>query len=224
MYKRIRLTVSVIGVMLLLMCGCGDNQAPVESAPAPADSESAAAAPAAVPEATEAGDSNEVVENDDVVQEKDLFDYYGANIESFAGDFSGLQYDDSYKTAEGGTTVSGPTDTMEMMSDGLALAGPFFTIDNNGDVIGIHYGGKKFTLCEIAVGMSMSEAADLAKSHGFNFSRVEIAHGTAKYVAIYDNGVEELSIVSDADGEFGKTEESDVTGNVDDIVIYKLGG
>ncbi|MBQ9500522.1 MAG: hypothetical protein IJU70_00045 [Lentisphaeria bacterium] len=99
--------------------------------------------------------------------------------------------------------------------------GPFFTVDKEGTIVGESYGGKKYAVCGITVGMPISEAAEIAKSHGFNFSNAEIAHGTAKYVAIYDNGEAQLCITSDADGVFGKTEESDVTGNVDNILITK---
>ena len=137
-------------------------------------------------------------------------------------DFPSLQYDDSYKSAEGTTEISIPTEEMEKMSDGLALAGPFFSIDKDGTVVAVNYGGTTYCICEICVGMSMEEAADLAKTHDFTFSHVEIAHGTAKYVSIYDNGEYQLCIASDADGDTNKTEESDVTGNVDSILISKL--
>ncbi|MCR5233490.1 MAG: hypothetical protein K6E53_06225 [Lachnospiraceae bacterium] len=151
----------------------------------------------------------------------DLFAYYDMNIDDVAADITDLQYDDSYKAAEGTTEISGPTDKMEKLSDGYALAGPFFTVDKEGTVVGVNYGGHDFCVCEIEAGMPMSEAAENAKLHGFEFSRVEIAHGTAKYVSIYDNGEVELCITSDADGDFSKTEESDVTGNVDSILIIK---
>ncbi|MCR5590523.1 MAG: hypothetical protein K6F73_03255 [Lachnospiraceae bacterium] len=153
----------------------------------------------------------------------DLFAYYAMNIDDVAIDFPDLQYDDSYKTAEGTTEVSEPTDMMERMSDGLALAGPFFSIDNEGTVVGITYGGLTYCVCEICVGMSMSEAAELAKIHDYEFSHVEITHGSAKYVSIYDNGQTQLCIVSDADGDISKTEESDVTGNVDSITVVESG-
>ncbi len=164
-------------------------------------------------------DKNEGLETNEGSYMTDLFEYYGANIDHVATDFPELQYDDSYKKSEGTTEISPPVSTMEKMSDGFALAGPFFTVDREGTVVGINYGGKTYSVCEIKVGIPMSEAAEIAKSHGFNFSGVEITHGTAKYVAIYDNGTMQLSITSDADGEFGKTEESDVTGNVDGILL-----
>ena len=152
----------------------------------------------------------------------DLIDYYGMNIDDVVIDFPDLQYDNSYKTGDEITEVSVPADKMERMSDGVALAGPFFLIDQKGTVVGINYGGLTYCICKVSVGMPMSEAADLVKSQGFQFADVEIAHGTAKYVAIYDNGEIQLSITSDADGDFGKTEESDVTGNVDCIMINSL--
>ena len=151
----------------------------------------------------------------------DLYDYFEANIDHVATDFKELQYDDSYKNSDITTDISGPTDTMETMADGLALAGPFFTVDKEGTVIGISYGGGMYSVCGITTGMPMSEAAEIAKSHGFTFSRVEIAHGTAKYIAVYDNAGMELYISSDADGDFGKTEESDVTGNVESILLQR---
>ncbi len=164
-------------------------------------------------------DKDEGLETNEGSAMTDLFEYYGANIDHVATDFPGLQYDDSYKKSEGTTEISPPISTMEKMSDGFALAGPFFTVDKSGTIVGISYGGKTYSVCEIKAGIPMSKAAEIAKSHGFNFSGVEITHGTAKYVAIYDNGTMQLCITSDADGEFGKTEESDVTGNVDGILL-----
>ncbi len=188
MFKKTKLTGSVLCVMLMLalVCGCGGKKA----------------APAA--------------------EGTDLADYYGKTIDDIAGAFPDLQYDDSYKTSVDATVISGPTDTMEKMSDGLALAGPYFAIDNDGKVVGVRYGGKKYKVCGITAGIPVSEAADIAKSNGYRFSSVEVAHGTAKYVAMYENGEAELSIVSDADGDFYKTEESDVTGNVDDLMIWQI--
>ena len=151
----------------------------------------------------------------------DLFAYYDMKIDDVAADLTDLQYDDSYKTAEGTTEISGPTDKMEKLSDGYALAGPFFTVNKEGTVVGINYGGHDYCVCEIEAGMPMSKAAENARLHGFKFSRVEVTHGTAKYVSIYDNGDVELFITSDEDGDFSKTEESDVTGNVDSILISK---
>ncbi len=167
-------------------------------------------------------DKDEGLETNDGTYMSDLFDYFGAKIDDVAFDFPELQYDDSYKTAKEGTTeVSEPAENMETMSDGFALAGPFFTIDTEDKVVGINYGGRTYCLSGIKVGMPMSEAAELAKSHGFSFERVDITHGSAKYVLIYDNGETELYFVSDADGNTSKMEESDVTGNVDSIAVYK---
>ncbi len=166
-------------------------------------------------------DKDEGLETNDGSYRTDLFDYYGANIDHVATDFPELQYDDSYKSAEGTTEISAPTDTMEKASDGFALAGPFFSVDNEGTIVGVNYSGQTYAVCGITLGIPMSEAAEIAKSHGFSFSSVDIAHGTAKYVAVYDNGEMRLCITSDADGDFGKTEESDVTGNVDGILLIK---
>ena len=167
-----------------------------------------------VTEQTEGFDTNGVYK-------MDLFAYYDMNIDDVAADLTDLQYDDSYKTAEDTTEISAPTDNMEKLSDGYALAGPFFTVNNEGTVVGVNYGGHNYSVCEIEAGMPMGEAAQMARIHGFNFSRVEIAHGTATYVSIYDNGDVLLCISSDAEGDFKKTEESDVTGNVDSIRIIK---
>ena len=109
---------------------------------------------------------------------------------------------------------------MEKTSDGYALAGPFFYVDNDGKVVGINYSGREYSVCKITLGMPMSKAQETVKSQGYEFSGVEIAHGTAKYVAIYEKDGIVISIVSDEDGDFGKTEENDVTGNADSINIF----
>ena len=206
--KKTRILIG-IAIMFSLVCGCA-------AAPSPATAPSPAPAPASEPEEV----STPTPEAEAEPGMTDLFDYYGVKIDELAVDFPQLQYDDSYKTAKEGTTeVSEPVANMEKMSDGLALAGPFFTIDKEGKVVGISYGGKTYCVCGIKVGMPMKEAAELAKSKDFEFNRVEITHGSAKYVAIYDNADMELCIVSDADGDTNKMEESDVTGNVDDIFI-----
>lgn len=151
----------------------------------------------------------------------DLFDYFECSIEDVASAFPDLEYDDSYKTnTESSTTFSEPTDGMETLSDGLALAGPFFSVDNEGTVVGIYYGGKNQTICGLCGGMDMKEAGEIAKGHGFEFSRLDVAHGTANYVAVYNNGEMELAISSDAEGDTGKLEESDITGNVDSVSLY----
>ena len=116
---------------------------------------------------------NEDLETNDETDMKDLFDYFEANIEHVATDFPDIQLDDSYKNSESTTEISPPADTMETMSDGLALAGPFFTVDGNGTIIGINYGGRTYSVCGIIAGTPMSEAAEIAKSHGFTFSNVD---------------------------------------------------
>ncbi|MBP5384267.1 MAG: hypothetical protein J6Y57_04770 [Lachnospiraceae bacterium] len=163
-------------------------------------------------------DKDEDLETNDGIYKTDLSAYYGMHIDDVAVDFPDLQYDDSYKNSET-TDVSEPADMMERRSDGIALGGPFFTIDNAGNVVAVSYGGQTYCICEITVGMPMSEAADLAKMHDFQFSYAEIAHGTATYVSVYDNGEMLLCISSDAEAELGKLEESDVTGNVEFIVL-----
>lgn len=166
-------------------------------------------------------DKDEGLETNDGIYRTDLYDYYGKHIDDVAVDFPSLQYDDSYKTSDEDTTgISEPAEDMEKMSDGLALAGPFFSINKEGKVVGISYGGKTYCVNGISIGTPVSEAIETVKKSGFKFNRVEIAHGTAKYVAIYDNGDTELCIVSDEDGNTQKTEEGDVTGNVDMINIY----
>lgn len=215
-YKKLMSFILVMGLTVAVLTACGNEDA-VEGVEA-----------VEITEAENVDDEENTdtdvssVEADDTVdasEMKDLFDYYGADIEHVATDLTDLQLDDSYKTADGTTEISGPTDSMEKMSDGLALAGPFFTVNNEGSVVGISYGGKNYSVCGITVGSPMSAAAEIAKSHGFTFADVEIAHGTAKYVAIYENDNMQLCITSDAEGEFGVTEESDVTGNVDSILL-----
>lgn len=225
MRKRLLMLSAVFILNAVLLFGCGSPEPvgiPEQSAPA---GEDAAGMPEEEPLQIVEEQEAEEVEPEMPEEEApetdmpDLFDYFGANIDHAAADLPELEYDDSYKYAEGTTEISAPTETMEKMSDGYALAGPFFTVDNAGTIVGMNYGGRKYAVCGITVGLPMSEAAEIAKSHGFSFFDAEIAHGTAKYVAIYDNGNMKLCITSDADGEFGKTEESDVTGNVDGILL-----
>ena len=221
-YKKITALILMMIFTATTLTACGDYKEKVEVVAETSESteitedETVAETEATVVE--EISDADELGTDS---EKRDLFDYYDVNIEQVATDLTDLQIDDSYKTADGTTVISGPTDTMETLSDGYALAGPFFTVDNDGTVVGINYGGKEYTLCSIAAGIPMSEAADIAKSHGFTFSSVEIAHGTAQYVAIYENSYMTLCITSDAEGEFGQSEESDVTGNVDSVLLYR---
>ncbi|MCR4740168.1 MAG: hypothetical protein K5886_07895 [Lachnospiraceae bacterium] len=207
--------VMIFGMTASILSGCG-NSKPETVAMEQMEEEIEEQATDSTENETNQNDGLEI--NDETYM-KDLFDYFEANIEHVATDFPDIQLDDSYKNSESTTEISPPTDTMETMSDGLALAGPFFTVDRNGKIVGINYGGRIYSVCGITAGTPMSEAAEIAKSHGFTFSRVEITHGSAKYVTIYDNGGMQLCITSDADGDFGKTEESDVTGNVDGILL-----
>ena len=209
--------IMILGMMAAILSGCGNSKQETSD---PEQIQEVNKEQTAESETSET-ESNDDFETNVETSMTDLYDYFEANIDHVATDFQELQYDDSYKNSDITTDISGPTDTMETMADGLALAGPFFTVDKEGTVIGISYGGGMYSVCGITTGMLMSEAAEIAKSHGFTFSRVEIAHGTAKYIAVYDNAGMELYISSDADGDFGKTEESDVTGNVESILLQR---
>lgn len=208
--------VMILGMTAGILSGCGNSEPEAVTTEQQMEVEKDEQAADSTENET---NKNEDLETNDETDMKDLFDYFEANIEHVATDFPDIQLDDSYKNSESTTEISPPADTMETMSDGLALAGPFFTVDGNGTIVGINYGGRTYSVCGIIAGTPMSEAAEIAKSHGFTFSNVEITHGSAKYVAIYENGGMQLCITSDADGDFGKTEESDVTGNVDSILL-----
>lgn len=213
--------IMILGMMTAILSGCGNSKQETSD---PEQTQEVNKEQTAESETSEIESNDEEAGSDESEETSmtDLYDYFEANIDHVATDFQELQYDDSYKNRDITTDISGPTDTMETMADGLALAGPFFTVDKEGTVIGISYGGGMYSVCGITTGMPMSEAAEIAKSHGFTFSRVEIAHGTAKYIAVYDNAGMELYISSDADGDFGKTEESDVTGNVESILLTTM--
>ena len=104
--------------------------------------------------------------------------------------------------------------------DGV-LAGPEFSVDSDLQIVGIAYSGKKYTLAGLSTAMTMQDAMGSLKGEGWTLSDVDFAHGTAQYVVSFDKDSQTLSIVSTDEGEFGKTEESDVTGNVERISVVK---
>ena len=140
----------------------------------------------------------------------DLAIYFGADIEQALAGIPGLE--DSI----GDGTEYGLRD--EVTAEGV-LAGPFIYVDAQKKINGISYGGTKFSLAGISTGMPMEDAGKIAKDAGWKFVSVTFAHGTAHQVVTYENGDRELVVVSDADGDFGRSEESDIMGNVESVYL-----
>ena len=181
-----------------------------------------AAAPAEV-SGTEGEEQQDVPADEEapvVEPSTELKDYYGLNVDDLMADFPDLEI-----TADEGTYDKNGAQYMDKKEqyDGV-LAGPTFDVDKDFNIVGITYGGKKFTLFGIKTGMDMQEAIKAAKADGWEFSNVDFAHGTAQYVVNMTKDDKTLTLISDAEGEFGRSEESDVSGNVATISLTKNNG
>lgn len=103
--------------------------------------------------------------------------------------------------------------------DGISLAGPFVSVDANGVVTGITYSGETYSLETLWVGTSMEYSGQYLKDLGWEFQSVDFANGTAQYVVTYAKDNMEIVLVSDTEGDFEKSEESDVTGCIATISV-----
>jgi len=143
----------------------------------------------------------------------ELMGYFGENISRAKDAFSNIEEMGEYENL---TLYM----DKEEEYDGV-LAGPEFNVDSDLQIVGIAYSGKKYTLAGISTAMTMQDAMGSLKEEGWTLSGVDFAHGTAQYVVSFDKDGLTLSMVSTDEGEFGKTEESDVTGSVERISVVK---
>ena len=147
----------------------------------------------------------------------ELMEYFGQNMEDVADDFPALEISVNEGIYDkGGTQYIDRDEEMNGM-----LAGPSFDADSDQNVAGIEYSGTRHSLNGLTKGMSMKDAADALKADGWTFSDADLTHGTSQILAIYEQGDMEICIVSDAQGEFGHTEEGDIEGNVDIISVSR---
>lgn len=138
----------------------------------------------------------------------DLMDFFGSSIDDALSAIPGLEEDgEQYSAKE------------EVSMDGVSLAGPFFSVDADGNVCGLTYSGTIYCVETLWVGTSMEYSGEYLKDLGWEFVSVDFAHGTAQYVVTYAKDNMELVLVSDESGDFDKSEESDVVGCIASISV-----
>ncbi len=149
--------------------------------------------------------------------EADLMDYYGHNVDELMALLPTLEImsDEGYHEKDGAVYID-----KEEEFDGR-LSGPEFDVDHDHNIVGITYSGRRFAVAGLSAAMTIDEAIESIKQDGWTFSEVGFAHGTAQYVASYTKGDMILTIVSTDEGEFGKNEESDLTGSVETVSVSK---
>ena len=158
-----------------------------------------------------------VDEERNIDSDGELMDYYGKNIDDLMPDFPDLEI----SAQEGIYDKNGAQYIdKEEEFDGM-LSGPSFDVDSKFNIVGITYSGRRFTLAGLCAAMTMDDAIATAKENGWTFSDVDFAHGTAQYVANYTKDDMILTIISTDEGEFGKSEESDLTGSVETVSVSK---
>ena len=165
---------------------------------------------------TAAGEDNKDEERN-IDADAELMDYYGHNIDELMSVFPELEI----SSEEGIYDKNGAQYLdKEEEFDGM-LSGPSFDVDSKSNIVGITYSGRRFTLAGLCAAMTIDDAIKTAKEDGWKFSDVGFAHGTAQYVANYTKDDMTLTIVSTDEGEFGKSEESDLTGSVETVSVSK---
>lgn len=241
MLRKKVLLITMTAVTAMGMIGCGskteeNTTAPVstvateeESTPEEASQETTTeeeSAPEEISQETAAEDNTETSESvkrivdeaRNIDADGDLMDYFGKNIDELMPVFPKLEI----MSQEGEYDKNGAQyGDKEESYDGITLSGPFFDVDKDSNIVGISYGGRRFVLEGICAAVDMKDAIDIIKEKGWQFSDVEITHGTAQYVGIYTKDDMILSIVTTADGNTNKMEESDLTGFVESVSITK---
>ncbi len=213
--RRILIPVTVI--VLVTLCACREKSKTEDTA---LQKETASEDPKtnidAIEESVDASDdSSEAVK--DKASSHELMDYFGKNIEDVACDFPSLEI----SVNEGIYDKSGAQFIDKEEEEDGRLCGPTFDVDSNGGVAGIEYSGSKHSLYDLATGTPMTDAVDRLKKDGWTVVNVDLTHGTSQIYVLFEKDDMEICIVSDAEGEFGHTEESDVTGNIDIISVSK---
>lgn len=162
------------------------------------------------------GDAGHVADEErNIDADGELMDYYGANIDELMPVFPNLEIssDEGIYDKNGAQYID-----KEEEFDGM-LSGPSFDVDSDHNIVGITYSGRRFVLAGLCAAMTIDDAIKTVKENGWEFSDVDFAHGTAQYVANYTKDGMMLTIVSTDEGEFGKTEESDLTGSVETVSV-----
>ena len=210
-------TVLLTILAAMVISGCGSDTAGTTPGAEPADTAQEEADTAGTTQSTEPADTVEDEETSAIETTTELMDYYGQNIDDLMSDFPDLEI----SSEEGIYDVNGAQYIDKTEEADGRLLGPEFDVDGDFIIVGITYSGNKFTLSGVGIGMTMDEAISLLKSEGWEFSNVDYAHGTAQYIANYTKDDRMLTLVSTDEGEFGKSEESDLTGNVETVSVQK---
>lgn len=216
--KIIRCTiVPVMVTMLVILCACSDKSKTNETAlQKETRSEDPKTNVDKIEESVEdTDDTSETVE--DKTTSYELKDYFGKNIEDVAIDFPSLEI----SVNEGIYDKDGAQFIDKKEEEDGKLCGPTFDVDSNGVVVGIEYSGSVHSLSGLTTGMAMKDIMEDLKKDGWSVSNVDLTHGTSQIYVLFEKDDTEICIVSDAEGEFGHTEESDVSGNADIISISK---
>ena len=218
MVKIIRRTfIPVAVIMLVMLCACREKSKTEDTA---LQKETASEDPKtnidAIEESVDASDDSSEA-GKDKASSHELMDYFGKNIEDVACDFPSLEI----SVNEGIYDKSGAQFIDKEEEEDGRLCGPTFDVDSNGAVAGIEYSGSKHSLSGFTAGMAMKDIMEDLKKDGWVLSNVDLTHGTSQIYVLFEKDDMEICIVSDAEGEFGHTEESDVTGNADIISVSK---
>lgn len=170
-----------------------------------------------IEDSTKTSEESEIIEASDTNTSEDLSDlmeFYGVNISEVLEVFPDLEYEESVD----GSRYS---EKEEKSFDGLSLAGPFFDVDEDDMVTGITYGGTRYSVANIYPGVDFKEASGILKNDGWKFEYGDFAHGTATYYAVYVRNDTELCVSTDGTGEFGALEENEITGIVNNVIVYR---
>ena len=209
---------AILCLMAALLGGCADGKEKIAETreEKTEKEESVKEEPADAEEPEETGEAEES-EEDLFMGSTELMDYFGSNIDDLMGPFPALEI----FAQEGSYTPAGAQymDKQETAADG-SLAGPWFDVDENSDIVGLSYSGTKYTVSGIAVGTPMQDAAAIAKKDGWTFRSVEYEHGTGYGVGVYMKDDLTMAVSSDAEAEFGSETEDELSGNVARVLVY----
>lgn len=212
--RRISFFVTV--TMLVMLCACS-NQKKVPEETSTSETTEYKDPKTNIDTIEESVDGSDDTSKTDTAASYELMDYFGANIEDVACDFPSLEI----SVNEGIYDKGGAQFIDKTEEEDGRLCGPTFDVDSNGVVAGIEYSGKEHSLSGFTAGMAMKDIMDDLKKDGWSLSNVDLTHGTSQIYVLFEKDDTEICIVSDAEGEFGHTEESDVSGNADIISVSK---
>ncbi len=140
------------------------------------------------------------------VDSVDLLDYFGQDVEKVKSVFPYMDY---YEETRGDEIIYIEyKDKAEYEDGGIALAGPFFTVEPQTKVIdSIEYSGSRHTVAGIRPGMTVKAATDKLKAEGWTFKEVTFSEIKAIPTLHYEKGGVTIRVLSNKELDYSDKSE-----------------